>query len=160
MWPVRSKSTMTGQQERSTSVPNDLFDIQAAEKVPKVVMSEKNKAMQTNPSQQNMPYAKTNQKDYFDKKQRYEIFVDKMLQLYKSEKRLSFKRNQAYDRMRLAPVQSMKPIKSILGEYAKITTSGFSCQVLAESLKRLNQVTAALGNHPVKTDDYSISDMD
>lgn len=48
------------------------------------------------------------------------------------------KRGKAYDRMRLAPVQSMKPLKSILGEYAKITTSGFSCEVLAESLKRLN----------------------
>ena len=62
--------------------------------------------------------------------------------------------------MELAPVQSMKPIKTILGEYAKVSTSGFSCEVLAESLQRLNQATLALGNHPVKTDDYTLSEMD
>ena len=62
--------------------------------------------------------------------------------------------------MELAPVQSMKPLKTILSEYAKVSTSGFSCGVLAESLQRLNQATLALGNHPVKTNDYSLSEMD
>ena len=62
--------------------------------------------------------------------------------------------------MELAPVQSMKPLKTILGEYAKVSTAGFSCEVLAESLKRLNMATAALGNHPVKTNDYTLSEMD
>ena len=40
--------------------------------------------------------------------------------------------------MELAPVQSMKPLKTVLSEYAKVSTAGFSCEVLAESIERLN----------------------
>ena len=74
------------------------------------------------------------QTEYFERKQRYQIFIEKMHQLYKSEKRLEAKRKKALAAMELAPVQSMKPLKTVLSEYAKVSTAGFSCEVLAESL--------------------------
>ena len=74
------------------------------------------------------------QTEYFERKQRYQIFVEKMHQLYKSERRLEAKRKKALAAMELAPVQSMKPLKTVLSEYAKVSTAGFSCEVLAESL--------------------------
>ena len=62
-----------------------------------------------------------------------------MLELYKTEKRLTRKRTEALERMEMAPMQSLTPIRTILNEYEKITRKGFDCHVLAESLKRLNQ---------------------
>ena len=37
----------------------------------------------------------TSQDDYFDKKQRYEIFIEKMSQLQKSEEKLAKQRKKA-----------------------------------------------------------------
>lgn len=88
------------------------------------------------------------------------MFIEKMLQLYKSEKRLTKKRNQAYARMELSPVQSLTPIKACLFEYSRLSTNGFNCGVLAESLKRLNQAVTAVGNNPLTFSDYTLSEMD
>lgn len=62
--------------------------------------------------------------------------------------------------MELAPVQSSAPVKACLAEYAKISTSGFNCAVLAESLRLLNQTVAASGNMPITMNDLSLSEMD
>ena len=88
------------------------------------------------------------------------MFIDKMLQLYKNEKRVAKKLKHAYRRMDVAPVQTMQPLKEVLNEYSSLTTRGFDCQVLAESLKRVNQAVAAVGNQPLTFNDYSLSEMD
>ena len=55
---------------------------------------------------------------------------------------------------------SLKPIVTCLKEYSRLSNKGFDCGVLAESLKRLNQVVAAGGNDPLTFNDYSLSEMD
>mmetsp|Transcript_36751 Transcript_36751/g.44956 ORF Transcript_36751/g.44956 Transcript_36751/m.44956 type:complete len:119 (+) Transcript_36751:393-749(+) len=88
------------------------------------------------------------------------MFVEKMMQLYRSEKRLARHKTQLLARMELAPVQSMTPIKACLQEYAKLATKGFNCDSLAQSLKLLNQAVAAAGNDPLAMNDLTLSDMD
>lgn len=46
-----------------------------------------------------------------EKQQRYHMFIEKMQQLYKKEKRLAKKRTESYERMELSPVHSNTPIK-------------------------------------------------
>jgi hypothetical protein len=77
------------------------------------------------------------------------MFVEKMQQLYASEKRLKKNRKAAYARMELAPCQSLAPIKACLFEYSRLANQGWNCGVLAESLKKLNQAVAAVGVNPV-----------
>ncbi len=96
----------------------------------------------------------------YEREQRYEMFVEKMLQLYKNEKRIKKAQKQALARMELAPVQSLTPIKACLQEYAKISTKGFNCEVLAESLKRLNQAIAATGQSAQAMNDLTITELD
>ena len=48
------------------------------------------------------------------------------------------KHKKAYRSMDLAPVNSMQPLKNVLSEYSALTNRGFDCEVLAESLKRVN----------------------
>ena len=63
--------------------------------------------------------------------------------------------------MEVAPVNSLTPLKTVLTEYSKISTKGFDCHTLAESLKRLNQAVQATGNHRVSMNDYTtLSEMD
>ena len=40
-----------------------------------------------------------------------------MLELYKNDRRMTKKRNQGLERMELAPMQSLTPIRKILNEY-------------------------------------------
>ena len=63
------------------------------------------------------------------------MFVEKMSQLYKTEKRLQKQRKQAFARMETAPVQSMTPVKTVFMEYSKMANKGWNCGVLAQSLK-------------------------
>lgn len=66
------------------------------------------------------------------------MFVEKMHQLYKKEKRLNRKRQESYNRMTLSPVHSSTPIKQCLQEYSLLSRDGFDAEMIAESLKRLN----------------------
>ena len=50
---------------------------------------------------------------HFEKEQRYTMFVEKMQQLYKNEKRLNAQRNKAMARMEMASVNSTTPIKTV-----------------------------------------------
>lgn len=73
-----------------------------------------------------------------EKQQRYHMFIEKMQQLAKKEKRLAKKRRESYERMELSPVHSTTPIKQCLKEYSRLSRDGFDCDTLAQSLKRLN----------------------
>ena len=68
--------------------------------------------------------------DRVEKEQRYAIFIDKMLELYKNEKRLSRFRDNGLKAMELAPLQSTTPIRKILNEYSKLSQRGFDCETL------------------------------
>ena len=62
--------------------------------------------------------------------------------------------------MEMSAMMSQEPIKTCLEEYSTLTHRGFSCEILAESLKRLNQTVAAIGNMPLTFNDYTLSEMD
>lgn len=98
--------------------------------------------------------------DKFEREQRYELFITKMLQLQKSERRFDAKAQKAYKRMQFSPLISQTPIKSVLSEYNKLTVRGFDCDVLANSLKYLSQTIQAKGNCPKVYADYSLPEMD
>ena len=83
-----------------------------------------------------------------------------MMQLYRSEKRMAKRQRQGFAKMEMAPVQSTTPVKACLTEYAKLATKGFNCDVLAQSLKLLNQAVAASGNDPIAMNDLTLSEMD
>ena len=100
------------------------------------------------------------QASLFERQQRYQMFIEKMLQMYKNEKRQKKAARQALANMEMAPVQSLTPIKACLQEYAKISTKGFSCEVLAQSLKRLNQAVAATGNCAMTMNDLTLTELD
>ena len=88
------------------------------------------------------------------------MFVEKMSQLYKTEKRLQKQRKQAFARMETAPVQSMTPVKTVFMEYSKMANKGWNCGVLAQSLKLINSAIAAVGNQPLNYLDMNLSEMD
>ena len=94
------------------------------------------------------------------RKQRFEIFIEKMSQLQKNEERAARKRKAALDRMNASVLMSMTPLKACLSEYIAMTTRGFDCQFLADSLRMINQAVSARGNVPKVGKDYSITDLD
>ena len=53
-------------------------------------------------------------RDHYSQEQRYHLFLDKMLQLYRAEKRAAKKTKRAYKRMEMAPMSSHEPIKKCL----------------------------------------------
>lgn len=95
-----------------------------------------------------------------EKQQRYQLFIEKMHQLYKKERRLEKKKKEGLARMSVTPVHSSAPIKQCLNEYSRLSRGGFDCDLLAQSLTRLNHVVVALGNNPLTFSDYTLSEMD
>ena len=62
--------------------------------------------------------------------------------------------------MRTAILNSQTPVRLILSEYNKLTSRGFNCEVLANSLEHLQTTLHARGNSPKVYADYSSSEMD
>ena len=50
--------------------------------------------------------------------------------------------------MQMSPFMSATPLKTILAEYNKLTSRGFDCSVLANSLSALKKAVAGRGNRP------------
>ena len=55
---------------------------------------------------------------------------------------------------------STSPVKQVLSEYNKLSERGFSGEVLASSLERLDELVGARGNQPRVYADYSVPEMD
>ena len=102
----------------------------------------------------------TTPKNKFAKEQRYEIFINKMTQLYRSERRFQAKCRRAFRKMDASLLTSTQPVKSLLSEYNKLSERGFSGDVLATSLERLDQLILARGNQPRVYADLSVPEMD
>jgi hypothetical protein len=84
--------------------------------------------------------------DMYLKLQRYEIFINKMDQLYRNELRFKRKLNKKYSEMRLASVYSLQPLKDILRHYNELSARGFNSEVVANSLQLLLQAVRGRGN--------------
>ena len=100
--------------------------------------------------------------DFFGQQQRYEIFINKMSQLYKNEKRWGTRKDQAYNRMKMAPFMKATPLKAILSEYNKLSSRGFDCSILAKSLGHLKRAVSGRGHRPKGSylDYLNLSQMD
>ena len=75
----------------------------------------------------------------------YNNFIIKMNELYRSEKAWQRKQNEAFNRMKMAPLYEKNPINKILYEYAELSTKGFDCRIVSRSLQLLNQGYQARG---------------
>ena len=62
--------------------------------------------------------------------------------------------------MKMALLMSMSPVKTCLSEYSKMTSRGFDCYLLANSLRMVNQAVIARGNKPKLHTDYATHEMD
>ena len=98
--------------------------------------------------------------DMVSKEQRFQVFIEKMSQLQKSEKQQDRKRRAALARMKTSLLMSMAPLKTCLSEYSKMTARGFDCYLLANSLRMVNQAVTARGNKPKLYTDYAIHELD
>lgn len=68
------------------------------------------------------------------KLQRYEIFIDKMQRLYKSEMRFAKRQEDKFQQQRNAIVYTMTPLKEILKAYNELTQRGFNSEATVETL--------------------------
>lgn len=69
--------------------------------------------------------------DKFEREQRYEIFINKMFQLYKYEKRVRLRQKQGFLKMATAPLMTETPIKLVLNEYSKLSAQGFDGRIFS-----------------------------
>lgn len=76
--------------------------------------------------------------EYADQPGAYNNFIIKMNELYRSEKAWQRKQNEAFNRMKMAPLYERNPINKILFEYAELSTKGFDCRIVARSLQLIN----------------------
>jgi hypothetical protein len=79
------------------------------------------------------------------KLQRYEIFIDKMQRLYKSEVRYAKKQEHKFEIQRNAIVYSLTPLKEILKAYNELSQRGFNSEATVETLKNISAVIRARG---------------
>ena len=68
------------------------------------------------------------------KMQKYEIFIAKMSQLYKSEIRFRKRQRQRLQFQRNAALYSHTPLKDILRTYNEMTVRGFDSELTAQTL--------------------------
>lgn len=94
------------------------------------------------------------------KLQRYEIFIDKMQRLYKSELRFAKKQEQKFQLQRNAILYSLHPLKDILKSYNELTQRGFNSEATVETLKNLSKVMRARGFKGRSMGDYTHQEMD
>jgi hypothetical protein len=94
------------------------------------------------------------------KLQRYEIFIDKMQRLYKSEVRFAKKQEHKFTVQRNALVYSLTPLKEILKAYNELTQRGFNSEATVETLKNISAVVRARGFKGRVQTDYSAAELD
>jgi hypothetical protein len=101
--------------------------------------------------------------DRHRKLQRYEIFIDKMIRLYKSEMRLQSKLQAKLRTQQNAIVYSQTPLKDILMTYNELVnkpTGGFSQEAVAATLENLAKTLRARGWKGRPHGDYSTEELD
>ena len=83
--------------------------------------------------------------DQFEREQRYEIFINKMYQLYKYEKRAIKKQRAGFLKMATAPLMTEAPVKLILNEYKNLSSQGFDGRIFSQTLEHLVQTVNGRG---------------
>lgn len=104
--------------------------------------------------------AESVEENKFLKLQRYETFIGKMSQLYKSEIRFRQRQNNKLNFQKNAALYSFTPLKDILRTYNELTVRGFNSELTTKTLKNLSAALRARGYRPRVMNDYSISEMD
>lgn len=100
------------------------------------------------------------EKDKHLKLQRYEIFIDKMQKLYKSEVRFTKKQSQKLQLQKNAILFSLTPLKDILKYYNDLAHRGFNSETAAKTLRHLEAAMRARGFKGRPHTDYSSSELD
>lgn len=77
--------------------------------------------------------------------QRYEIFIDKMQRLYKSEVRFNQKQKKRLQLQKNAILYSMTPLKDILRYYNDLSNRGFNSELSAQTVKNIGSCMRARG---------------
>ena len=75
------------------------------------------------------------EEDQFQKMQRYDIFISKMEQLKRAEKRWARQERKAVDQMQAAYMNSGKPLKDLLHYYNKAAVKGFESSLVSNTLE-------------------------
>jgi hypothetical protein len=94
------------------------------------------------------------------KLQRYEIFIDKMQRLYKSELRFSKKQEKKFQIQKNAILYSLNPLKDILKSYNDLTSRGFNAEATVHTLHSISNVLRARGFKGRHRGDYSPAELD
>jgi hypothetical protein len=101
------------------------------------------------------------QQDKHLKLQRYEIFIDKMQRLYKSEMRYQNKVNDRLRQQENAVVFALTPLKEILATYVELSNQrGFNQQAAIATLNNLGKAVRARGLKAHSQGDYTVNQMD
>jgi hypothetical protein len=102
----------------------------------------------------------TVEKDKYMKLQRYEVFIDKMQRLYKSELRFSQKQKKKFQAQRNSVLYSLTPLKDILRYYNELTNRGFNSEATVETLANIGTAMRARGYKGRVHGDYSAVELD
>jgi hypothetical protein len=101
------------------------------------------------------------QPEKFAREQRYEIFINKMMQLYKFEKNRARRSRKILGRMASAPMMTDEPVKQILYEYGRISQHGIQGDELYHSMDLLTKTVLGRGmSDPRSFTDYTIHELD
>ncbi|CDW84758.1 UNKNOWN [Stylonychia lemnae] len=93
--------------------------------------------------------------DMYQRQQMYEIFIQKMDAVYKSELRYQKRLKKEVEKHIKAPLYSLSPLKDILRSYNKLTARGFNSELLTQTLRSLDQAQRARGFRGRYMNDYS-----
>lgn len=83
--------------------------------------------------------------DKYVKHQRYEIFINKMEQLYRSELKYKKRQSKKLHQMQQAHVYSQQPLRDILQFYNALSVRGFESSAIVESLKMVGKALRGRG---------------
>ena len=100
------------------------------------------------------------QRDHFVKKQRYDIFITKMEQLQRADKREKSNLKKTIGKMQNAFVSSQQPLKDVLHYYNKAAVKGFDSALVSNTLEQIKLTMRARGNRPRVYDDYTTREFD
>lgn len=117
-----------------------------------------------NKSQQGKALARTVadsvEADKHVKLQRYEVFIDKMQRLYKSELRTAQRQKKKLQVQKNAILYSLTPLKEILRMYNDLTHKGFNSEAAVQTLQNLGNALRARGYKGRVMGDYSAAELD
>mmetsp|Transcript_31265 Transcript_31265/g.47848 ORF Transcript_31265/g.47848 Transcript_31265/m.47848 type:complete len:320 (+) Transcript_31265:247-1206(+) len=100
------------------------------------------------------------EEDKYVKMQRYDIFITKMEQLARSEKRWKMEERRAMFRMQSAFMTSSSPLKEILYHYNQASEKGFNASLLATTLDQIKMALRGKGTFGRAYDDYTLRELD